>query len=322
MNRDTRRARVVLAFLLLASFTLLTVDYRSNDHSPLRPLERAVANVVGPGERAVSAAVRPIGNGVHFGNESAKMTTLERENEQLRRRLEETQNDHHLAQQLQRLLGYAGYYTIKPARVVASGGDPDYDRTVTIDIGTADGVHADMGVVDGLGLVGKVIKANSSTSTVALIDNTTSSDTTGATGITVGVRVARTGDLGSVTGRADGRLDLTVVKQNASLRVGDTVVTLGSLNFLPYLPDIPVGRVVAIDNSPGQLAARAIVQPFANLDGLDLLGVVFPPPKRPARNALIPTATPSGSPAATPTGSASPPSHPATPRSTSPTGKP
>ena len=291
--RDTRRARLVLALLLLTSFTLLTVDYRTNSRSPLRALERAVAAVIGPGERAVSDAVRPLGDAVRFGGESDQLARLEKENEQLRRQVAMTADDRRRAAELDQLLGYARYFTIKPADVVSWGSGAGFDRTVAVDIGAADGVRPNMTVVTGLGLVGKVVRVFRNTSTVALVDDP---------GITVGIRLARTGDFGEVTGRADGRLELTVVKQNASIQVGDTVVTLGSKDYVPYVPDVPIGRVVAVENAPGQLAAKAVVDPFVDLDRLDLLGVVFPPPKRAPRSALIPPPTPAAS-----TGTASAP---------------
>lgn len=287
--RDTRRARLVLALLLLTSFTLLTVDYRTNAHSPLRSIERGVAAVVGPGERAVSSAVRPLADAIHFGTDSGRVSELRKDNEALRRQLDMSADDHRRAAELDRLLGYASYFTTKPADVVGFGGGVGFDRTVAVDIGTGDGVRPDMTVVSGLGLVGKVVRADRSTSTVALIDDP---------GITVGVRLARTGDFGEVTGRADGRLELTIVKQNASIKVGDTVVTLGSTNYVPYVPDVPIGRVVAVENAPGQLAVKAVVQPFVDFGALDLLGVVFPPPKKAPRGALVPTPTPSATPSA------------------------
>jgi rod shape-determining protein MreC len=278
--RDTRRARLVLALLLLTSFVLLTVDYRTNARSPLRPLERAVGAVIGPGERAVSNAVKPLGDAVHLGGESGRLSKLQKDNEALQRRVDMSADDHRRATELDQLLGYATYFTVKPADVVGWGGGLGFDRTVAIDVGTSDGVRPDMTVVSGLGLAGKVVKVSRDTSTVALIDDPD---------VTVGVRLSRTGDFGEVSGRPDGRLELTIVRQNASIKVGDTIVTLGSVHYVPYVPDVPIGRVVSVENAPGQLAARAIVQPFVDFDSLDLLGVVFPPPKRAPRAALVPT---------------------------------
>ncbi|MFL6137428.1 MAG: rod shape-determining protein MreC [Frankiaceae bacterium] len=289
--RDTRRARLVLALLLLTSFTLLTIDYRTNARSPLRSLERAVAAVVGPGERAVSSAMRPLADTVHFGTDSGRVAQLRKENETLRRQLDMSGDDHRRASELDRLLGYATYFTTKPADVVAFGGGVGFDRTVAVDVGVRDGVRPDMTVVSGLGLVGKVVRVDRGTSTVALITDP---------GVTVGVRLARTGDFGEVTGRPDGSLELTIVKQNASIKPGDTVVTLGSRNYVPYVPDVPIGRVIAVDNAPGQLAAKAIVQPFVDFSELDLLGVIFPPPRAAPRDALVPRATPN--PSTTPAG--------------------
>ena len=59
-----------------------------------------------------------------------------------------------------------GGYTIAPARVIAIGPAQSFSRTVTIDAGTADGVRADMTVLNGDGLVGRVVETDPLTSIV------------------------------------------------------------------------------------------------------------------------------------------------------------
>src|SRR4051812_6085042 len=86
--RDRRRSRVVLALLLLTSFTLISLDYRSGSGSPLSPLRGAVSAVVGPIERAAAAIVRPV-RGVlddigNLGSSKKKIGKLEQENARLR----------------------------------------------------------------------------------------------------------------------------------------------------------------------------------------------------------------------------------------------
>src|SRR5205085_10902385 len=100
MTRDTRRMRLVLALLLLTSFTLLTIDYRTYGRSPLRPLERAVAAVVGPGERLVAAGVRPLQNVIHLGDDKKRIAALQRDNDKLRVQAEATENDRRRAAEL------------------------------------------------------------------------------------------------------------------------------------------------------------------------------------------------------------------------------
>lgn len=296
MSRDSRRLRLVLAFLLLASLTLLTIDYRSNGQSPLRPVERAVAAVIGPGERAVASAVRPIGNLTRLGGDQHKVDALQKQVDQLTLQLAGSDAARRRAAELDRLLGYdARYYTMKAARVVGWGDALGYERTVTVDIGTSDGVHKDMTVLNGSGLVGKVIQADRSSCTVLLADDQKT---------VVGVRVSRSGEIGEVEGRPDGTLRLTLLAQNKPPHVGDTVLTLGSKDSVPYVPDVPVGEVVSVENTPGAQTHTAVVDTFADFTALDTVAVVFPPAKRPARDALVPTTPPQRSTSASPSASA------------------
>src|SRR4051795_7895720 len=76
--RDNRRARLILAMLMLTAFTLITLDYRSGGGGPLRSIGNAV---FGPVERAVSAVARPIGS---FFSSLGHLNSYKHDNNQLR----------------------------------------------------------------------------------------------------------------------------------------------------------------------------------------------------------------------------------------------
>src|SRR4051794_41631579 len=61
-----RPSRAVLVLLLLASFTLITLDARNGDDSPLDPVRSAVGSVFGPVENGTAAAGRPFKAGPSF----------------------------------------------------------------------------------------------------------------------------------------------------------------------------------------------------------------------------------------------------------------
>jgi len=62
----------------------------------------------------------------------------------------------------------AGQYRVLPARVVAVGAKQEFSWTVTIDAGTRDGISRDLTVLNGQGLVGRVVEVGPWTSTVLL----------------------------------------------------------------------------------------------------------------------------------------------------------
>src|SRR3954469_25150931 len=124
MYRDSRRTRVVLALLILTSFTLITVDYRAGDGTVLRGLRTAAAAVFGPVERAVTSAVRPIGNALStlgdLGGLNDEAKRLRRENADLRNELHQVDDLRRENDELRKLNGLTargGYKTVR-CRVV------------------------------------------------------------------------------------------------------------------------------------------------------------------------------------------------------------
>lgn len=150
------------------------------------------------------------------------------------------------------------------AQVVAYGTHGD---SVAIDVGTRDGVRADHMVLNADGLVGRVIEAGHSVSTVRLAADPASS---------LGVRVAGTREIGTITGQGlrDGLLRLRLHAADAKPRVGQRVVTLGSARGGPYLPGVPVGTIVRVQRDADPLVTTALVRPAVRFTTLDVVGVV------------------------------------------------
>jgi len=166
------------------------------------------------------------------------------------------------------------------ARVVAftpgssvTSGSSSGERRVTIDVGSRDGITKDLTVIAGTGLVGRVIAVAAWTSDVLVV---------GDRDLIVGVRVGTGGWFGSVsatppvgaTPRGPGLLTLTLLQQG-TVAVGDTVTTLGSIGGRPFMADVPVGTVVAIDPDRGQLTSTAVVQPVVDTATLDVVAVIL-----------------------------------------------
>jgi rod shape-determining protein MreC len=178
---------------------------------------------------------------------------------------------------------------------------PAYERTVTIDAGSADGIKRDETVLNGSGLVGTVTAVSAHTATVLLV-------TDGAA--TVGVRLAGTGQIGAVTGTGrsragQGMLRLQVFDASAVLHAGQQLVTFGSVGGRPYVPGVPVGTIVRLQPSPNSLTKLALVRPFADDNALGVIGVVIVPPRKNPRDSVLPP-TPAPTPSPTPSGTPSP----------------
>jgi rod shape-determining protein MreC len=211
----------------------------------------------------------------------AENEKLQAENEKLTTELRSTDYARNRAAELDRLLKVAPAYTITPARVIGIGGAQSFDHTVTIDAGTADGVRPDMTVLNGDGLVGRVVRTTQGTATVLLIGDRNS---------TVGGRLNSTLALGFVSGRGDvtGSLDYKLVDLRARPKVGDRIVTWGSSGDAPYVPGVPIGEITTVTPNEGTLGSTAVVKPFADPTRIDTVGVVTGPPARPPRTTVSP----------------------------------
>ncbi len=270
-----RPSRAVLVLLLLASFTIITLDVRGGSSSPLDPVRSAVGTVLGPVENGTAAVVRPFRSVPGFfrttGGLRDDVARLEAENSQLKGQLAGASVDRNRAAELDGLLASSKStgYALVPARVVAMGPAQSFSRTVTIDAGTNAGVTADMTVLNNDGLVGRVVRADRSTATVLLLVDQDS---------VVGGRLGSSMEVGFLRGRGsvggNARLDLDLVDASATVAQGDSLATWGSRNGAPYVAGVPIGRVVGVSSTPRQQSTQAVIEPYVDFSSLDLVGVV------------------------------------------------
>ncbi len=270
-----RPSRAVLVLLLLASFTLITLDVRGGSDSPLEPVRSAMGDVLGPVENTTAAAVRPFAAIPGFfrttGGLRRDVARLEAENSQLKGELAGVSVDRNRAAELDGLLATSksSGYALVPARVVAMGPAQSFSRTVTIDAGTRAGIRPDMTVLNNDGLVGRVVRADRSTATVLLLVDQDS---------VVGGRLGSSMEVGLLRGRGtvggDERLDLDLVDPSATVNRDDVLVTWGSKKGAPYVAGVPIGRVTAVASTPRQQSVQAVISPYVDFTSLDLVGVV------------------------------------------------
>jgi len=275
----------VLATLIVASLTFVILDLRGGD-GPLSSARAAVSAVIGAIQKGVSTVASPLtdigGSTSTWRNQSAQIAELRAENSRLTEELRSTLGDRARARALDDLLRVAsvGRYRVTPAEVISVGPAQDFAWTIGIDAGSLDGIEKDMTVINGEGLVGRVLKVNPTTSTIVLLVDVSSA---------VGGRVATTEEIGIVsgTGRQDS-LDFQLLDPLAELVIGDALVTFGSRGGRPYAPGIPIGEVVDITGTAGQLARIATVRPFVDVSQLSVVGVIVRSPREDPRDSVLP----------------------------------
>ncbi len=304
MGRDTRRSRIVVLVLLVVAFILITVDYRSSDSSSgARGMLRGAFGGV---EDAVSAVTRPIGRTVssltHPNRYRQRADALAAENAQLRRQVADDAEVRRQAAALVslRLLADKGQYMIVPARVIAVGDVTGTDWTVTVNAGSDNGVAPDKLVINSDGLVGTVLSVTAHTSVVRLACDPASH---------IGARLESTRLLGAVSGGGGPDiLTFTLYDASHQMKVGDRLVTFGSLD---YAAGVPIGVVAKVLDAGGGLSRSVEITTFASMGSLDMVGVIvgkpvsdpgdrvltpLPAPPSPAPSSAAPSQAPSPAP--------------------------
>ncbi|MHC5258352.1 rod shape-determining protein MreC [Streptomyces sp. UC4497] len=283
--RDTRESRLLLVLLIAIAFALITVDIRGGEDSPVDGARHAAATVFGPVENGVSGAVDPIGNAISAVRDSDKrhnrIGQLEQENAALKAKLGSGDRNRSKVRQLDAMLktAGAGQYGIKGAQVIAIGAAQGFSWTVTIDAGANDGLKRDMTVLNGDGLVGRVTTVGPNTSTVLLANDPD---------FTVGTRMEKSDELGFASGQGDRPLRVQLLNGKAKVSKGERLVTFGSQADKPFVPGVPVGRVVRVDPSGGDLTRTVYVKPYVGFTKLDIVGVVVQAPRTDPRDTVLP----------------------------------
>ena len=270
--------------LVLASLVLITVSFRS---TALDGVQGVGATVLRPFETAADRVTRPFRDTVGWfqglvnaKNENAKLrarvAALQQEQIRYASALEENV-------QLREDLNYHAPPSVADfgkvnAEVVASPQSVIED-TITIWAGSSNGVAVGDVVVqptgnpDGTGgLVGTVTRVSNDVSRVTLLTDNESAVT--ATDLT------NTAVIGAIRPGSGSSLILDRVPKQPYVRVGDTIITAGSLGQGPlkslYPRGIPIGTVTSHSNSDANLFQNIVVQPFVDLSSIESVIVLTP----------------------------------------------
>lgn len=174
--------------------------------------------------------------------------TLEHQVQQLSDRLASLTKDDRATQQGQ--LALLQDYRLLPAKVVDNSVSRS-DNLITIDKGRLDGIHKDMGVVCGTGVVGIVYLVSDHYAVVIPVLNSQSN---------ISCTIQKRGYFGYLRWKG-GPSDLAYVEdvpRHAHFCLGDKVVTSGYSAVFP--PGIMVGKILHVFNSSDGLSYRVQVR--------------------------------------------------------------
>jgi rod shape-determining protein MreC len=275
-RKQVRRRRAVLALLIVGSFALLTITYGRGSNG----LQRGVSTIFSPVQGIADRALKPARDLVDWFDETFD---AKGENSRLKDQLVKVREQAVAGQeamqenaQLRKLVELdqspvlaASAYEPVAGRVIARS--PTLWRSsVTIDVGSGDGVQVDDPVISGDGVVGRIAAVEPGSSQVMLLTDHASA---------ISAKVLPAGVQGVVKPEVGDpeHLILDFIDSTKLVHGGQTVVTAGwraqglASLFPPGLPLGEVGKASIVDQEAKE---QADVRPFADIRNLDLVQVL------------------------------------------------
>jgi rod shape-determining protein MreC len=274
-RKQVRRRRAVLALLIVGSFALLTLTYRGSTG-----LQSGVSTVFSPVQSISDRALKPARDLVDWFDETFDARG---ENSRLRDELALARSKAVAGQealqenaQMRKLLALDGspalaYSAYEPVtgRVIARS-PTVWRSSVTIDLGSGDGVRVDDPVISGDGLVGRISSVGPGSSQVMLLTDHASS---------ISAKVVPPGVQGVIEPEVGNPEDLVLdfIDSTREVHGGQDVVTAGwraqGLESL-FPPGLPIGEVTKASIVEQEASQRVDVRPYADLRNLDFVQVL------------------------------------------------
>lgn len=266
-NLWRNRPLMVTIIVVIILLVVLVITAGSNNMSGT---ESVMGSIFSPVQKALYSATESIGD---FFDRIFSGSDIQAENLQLEARVAELEGQladyTEVKAENDRLKALLNFNTgsdtppeYKTARVI--GKTPGHWFNVfDIDLGMADGIKKDMPVINGDGLVGRVLQTGAHFSRVlAIIDSSS-----GVSSI-----VERTRDLGIISGSntagdEDPLLTMDNLPLDADLMPGDKVITSGLTSTFPK--GVAIGEVIEVSQSNDGMRNRAVLRPYVDFAHLE-----------------------------------------------------
>lgn len=252
--------RFSFAFLLLAAIALMMLT--KIDTVVVDNVRGRVTDAVAPVLEVISQPAATVANVVENVHE---LTELRAENARLRadnRTLLQYQEIAYRLEaeniSLRALMNYQPDYAHRflTARVIADGAGA-FVRSLALNEGAGAGIASGQAVLGGSGLVGRVVQVGERTSRVLQITDFNAR---------VPVLLERSRDRAILAGDNTDRPHLMYLPEEASIALGDRIVTSGHGGLYP--PGLPIGTVAGVEDG------LIRVEPFEDLERLEHVRVV------------------------------------------------
>lgn len=271
-NGSSAARNIVLVVLLVVSLVLVTLYAREGAGGPIHSIQNelmgssATMGRVGAG---IGAATESAGDALSdAAANDATLTALREQNQELRKLLSNAEEYRQEVERLQGLLDMKQVSGVTgPVANIIGRSSNAWDQSITIDLGSEDGVESGMTIMGATGVIGQVSRTAAHTSTVRLLTDPNS-------GAAVMIQSSRAD--GIVRGSISGLLYLEDLDENVIPEVGDVIVTSGLGGS--YERGLIVGAVVSSNKTVNNATGSVIVSPNDSASMLEEVIVVFTAP--------------------------------------------
>jgi rod shape-determining protein MreC len=282
------RRRLVVGLLVLLSLMLMTVYFRESSSGGLHRFQDTGATILRPFQVVADRVAQPFEDVYAWfdglRDAKAEAERLREENARLRLEASQIETARREVASLKRLLDLRFPATFPDdfahvAVSVLSSPRTQFDQSVIVSAGSNAGIEVDDAVVNGVGLVGRVVHVSPGTAKVMLLTDPSSAaaavDISAGSTATGVVQAARAGS---------GALVFERVSKDEVVERGDRVITKGTregeLESL-YPAGIPIGEVTHWNQTDTDPYKTVQLKPFVDFDDLDRTLLVLVPKGRP-----------------------------------------
>lgn len=287
---NSRLSHILLVVFLAVSVLLMTL-YASEGAAGIIHRVQAQANAIAAPFKMVGAAggtaVSRVSTGLGDALADAEtLSELRQQNRELTELLTQAEEYRLEAERLQGLLSMKQTYDIRgvTGRVIGRSTDA-WNQTITVDVGSADGVEMGLTVLGPSGVVGQVVSVASGSCTVRLITDAQS-------GVSAIIQSSRAE--GIVRGSLQGVLFLENIDADVNVNIGDVVLTSGLGGS--YTKGLLIGTVVRVEGQTGDDARRIVVAQNEDMNTLEEVTVVFSASEADVADVVVPEGATAGLP--------------------------
>lgn len=254
-----RRYSFILVLVITVFFAFNFFMQKGSANSTVYKTESTVATVAKPlgwSFQKILESIRSIyQNYIELVDIKEKYIQLKQENAKLQAELHITENIFSENQKLKTILNFkeTNKFDFVVGKII--GFDPAFTfKSVKINLGKRDGIKPGMGAVSTAGVIGIVMRVQSKTCDLLLINDPNSN---------LDAIITRNQLRGILQGKLGAKMRFKYFDNNMTITVGDKIITSGLTGSFPA--NIPIGTVIKVQKNPDDLSQIIEVEPSVNL---------------------------------------------------------